>query len=292
MNINQYNIINDLNLKINILEGQYVNNPIGIILHVHGLGSHFQPVFGCLDEFKNRDNFFCKFNYKSVAFEFSGHGKSEGERCCFVKFDDLVNDLEYVVKEIEYKHNLPIFLFGESMGCAVIFKYCITKKNNIKGVIFMAPLCGIDDNLKPHWIIKNILLKLADYFPKLQLISASNDLSHAATLNKDYIKAKNENDYFYNGKHRLSTGRELIKISEWIDENAILFDKPILLFHGTKDYVTSTKITQKIFEKIKSTNKELYLLEGCYHILLLDNFKDSMIPEFVMVKVINWIQKV
>ena len=90
--------------KINIIEGNNIKVPKGIILHVHGVGSHFQFVYPNLDELTYRDNFFSKFGYKSYGFEFYGHGKSEGLACCINEFSDLVTDLVNVISHINYKY--------------------------------------------------------------------------------------------------------------------------------------------------------------------------------------------
>lgn len=107
--------------KINIIEGKHIDNIKGIIIHVHGIGSHFQYVYDSLDEFSERDLFFSEMNYKSFAFEFYGHGKSHGERCHINDFNDLVSDLVSVITYIKtiYK-DINFFLLAESMGCAVV----------------------------------------------------------------------------------------------------------------------------------------------------------------------------
>jgi alpha-beta hydrolase superfamily lysophospholipase len=282
---------NHIDLDINIIEGQNLKNIKAIIIHVHGVGSHFQPVYHSLDEFDERDNFFSRFGYKSFALEFHGHGKSQGLKCAINSFDDLVNDLDIIVKYVSKKYSYPIYLFGESMGCAVIFKYCITKMNNIRGVIFLSPLCGIDKNLKPNKVLKNILLGLSNIAPNLQLVSTTKNMAKKSTLNNEYLLAKNNNQYFYKDSHRLCTGRELLHVSEWIDENCHLFSKPILFFHGDKDSITDPEITKDVFNKISSTDKQLFMIKEGYHILLLDNYKDSIIPEYILTKTINWLDK-
>ena len=87
--------------KINIIEGTSNKNIKAIIIHIHGIGSHFQPLFECIDDFKYRDELFCKFNYKSFGLEFHGHGKSEGTKCSISNFDDLLDDLDTLVKFIK-----------------------------------------------------------------------------------------------------------------------------------------------------------------------------------------------
>ena len=280
---------NYLNLNINIIEGKDVINIKGIIINIHGIGSHFQPVYHSMDEFKERDNFFIKFGFKSFALEFHGHGKSQGIKCSINTFDDFVNDLDVIVKYVFNKYSYPIYLFGESMGCAVIFKYCITKINNITGVIFLSPLCDIDKKLKINKVLENILIGLSKIAPNLQIISTTKNMANKATLNNEYLIAKNNNNYFYKDNHRLCIGREILHVSKWIEENCHLFNKPILIFHGDKDTITDPQITKIVFDKISSYDKQLYIMKGGYHILLLDNYKDSMIPEYILTKTVKWL---
>ena len=67
MEIKQFYLKNNLNLNINILEGIPIENIKGIIVNIHGLGSHFQTVYDCIDDFTCKDSFFRKFNFKSFA---------------------------------------------------------------------------------------------------------------------------------------------------------------------------------------------------------------------------------
>ena len=41
----EFYLINKISNKINILEGKDINDINGIIIHIHGLGSHFQNLF-------------------------------------------------------------------------------------------------------------------------------------------------------------------------------------------------------------------------------------------------------
>jgi len=285
----EFYLVNRNNIKINILEGIHISNNHAIIIHVHGLGSHFQPVFESLDEFKNRDNFLSNFNYKSFALEFHGHGKSYGSRCSVNSIDDLVDDLDTLVKYLEILYNKPIFLFAESMGCAVALKYCITINNNIKGLIFIAPLFGIDQNLKPNFFITSILKLISYCFPEFPIMSSSKNLCLESTNNKCFIEAKEKNDFSYRGSYKLNTCRELLNISNWIEQNGYLLETPILIFHGLKDSITVPQLTEQIFNKMEHSNKELHLLEDGYHCLLIESKENPYLPGYILSKMVKWI---
>jgi alpha-beta hydrolase superfamily lysophospholipase len=278
--------------NINVIEGTHINNPTSVILHIHGIGAHFQFVYNSMDDFQSRDRFFSKFNIKSFGLEFEGHGLSDGLRCSINNIDNLVDNIDLVIKFIRKNYSQKIFLMCESMGCAIALKYTLTKNNNISGLIFYAPLIGISDKLKPNIIVRNILLILANIVPTLPLISTTKNMSEMATTNNDYLIAKEHNPYFYKGAHRLCTGKALINISEWINENGYNLETPILIFHGLSDCITDPSITENIFKTFKSQNKELYLLNGAYHCLLIKENNDPLLPELLINKTLDWIKKI
>ena len=108
-------------------------------------------------------------------------------------------------------------------------------------------------------------------------------------INQDYLKAKELCSFGYRGAHRLGTVRELLNISLWIPENIATFDVPILLFHGLYDKITTPTGSIKAFNAIKNTDKEIILLPNSEHNLLVENNPDDLTPNFVYVKMLNWI---
>jgi acylglycerol lipase len=283
--------IKSKNGKINIIEGKNIIDVYAVILHVHGIGSHFQYVFPNLDEFSERDNYLSKFNYKSIGFEFHGHGKSEGLQCYVNNFNDLLDDLNTVLYYINNIYlNKPIYIFAESMGAAVCLKYLINQKNNnIKGLILISPMCGIDDHLKPSPLMIKILLLASKIIPTWKLATTTKKMASENVINREYINARQQCSYSYKGSQRLSTVRELYFNSLWILDNAHNIDIPILIFHGLNDKITTPKGTQLVYEKMKSDDKELILLPQSEHCLLVPNNKDDLTPNFIIAKIIVWL---
>lgn len=288
--MNQY-LINSKNGKLNIIEGKLVLEPDAIILNVHGVGSHFQPVYCNLDEFFHRDRWFRKFNYKSIAFEFHGHGKSDGTRCMINDFNDLLIDLDTVITHINQKFvGKKIFICAESMGGAVAIKYLINKPNNkISGLILLSPLCGIDDHLKPNKLVLNLLYYISYIFPRFKLAFTTRKMGNETVINQDYIKAKELCPYGYKGAHRLGTVRELLNVSLWIPENINKLVVPLLLFHGLCDKITTPSGSLKAYDYIQNSDKEIILLPNTEHNLLVGNNPDDLTPNYVYAKITNWI---
>jgi len=288
--MNEY-FIKSKNGKINVIEGINIIDIKAIILHVHGIGSHFQFTFSNLDDFSEQDNYMSKFNYKSIGFEFHGHGKSDGLRGYVKDFNDLIDDLNTVILHINNNFiNKPIYLFAESMGAAVCLKHIIDHHNeSIKGLILISPMCGIDDHLKPSPLVTNILLQASNIIPTWKLATTTKKMASENVINKEYIDARESCHYSYKGSQRLSTVKELYLNCLWIPNNAHHIDIPILIFHGLNDKITTPNGTQIVYEQIKSNDKELILLPQSEHCLLVQNNNDDLTPNFIIVKSILWL---
>lgn len=282
--------------NINVLEGKDVENIKGIILNIHGVGSHFQFVYPTLDELSYRDNFFSKFGYKTFGLEFYGHGKSNGIRCLINNFDDLICDLVTVLVYIRNRYpETKIYTLAESMGGAVVLKYIIQNISNVlAGAIFISPMCGIDDHLKPNPVITKLLLLTSHVLPRLKLALTTRKMSSESAINDEYIIAKNLCSYSYNNAHRLGTVRELYKTSLWIPDNCHNISIPILMFHGFHDKITPISKTIEVFNKINQSapikEKGLVLLPNSEHCLLVPENVDDLTPNYIYVKILAWLE--
>jgi alpha-beta hydrolase superfamily lysophospholipase len=283
--------------NINVLEGNDIPNMKAIILYIHGVGSHFQYIYDCIDYIYYREKLFGKFGFKTFAFEFHSHGKSDGDTRCYIKnFDDMLDDLNNMIKYINNKYpETKIFLCGESMGGAVVIKYIIDRKlmceqYNISGVILLSPLCGIDEELKPSPIMTKILLTMSQLFPKLKMAITTKDLSKKSVYNSDFLKARKICKYNYQDSHRLATVRELYKITLWIPENAHKIDIPIIFFHGEQDTVTTPNGSIDIYNKINIQDKEIVIIDDADHSLLVPKNDSDMIPNFVLMNILKWLE--
>ena len=287
----EYTILNEKKIPLNIIEGDDIENPVAIIINIHGIGSHFQKVFESMDSTEFRENIFKENNMKMFALEFQGHGKSGGLRCSIDSFDDLVDDLLCLVKNVKDKfEELPIFFMAESMGGAVAIKYNIKYnfKYKIDGYILLSPMCGIDDSLKPNPILITTLISMSYVYPTLQALSTTSKIKDSCT-NKKYIKMKESCEYFYTDKMRLNTARECYNTSLWIENNGHLFNSPLFLIHGLDDTVTNPNISIDFWMKIKNHNKEIYLPKNTNHGLLIGIHENDQHPRLVWQKILDWI---
>jgi len=286
--VSEFKLISN-NKVINIITHS-INSPSCILIHIHGLCSNFQNDTYTMNDFKNRINFFSKINILSYALEFEGHGKSDGVNGYIYDFNVLIKNFESLYDYIHYKHpDLKIFVLAESMGAVVIMKSVITKEFNLSGIILLSPYFKVTEEIMPSEFRVKMAIKLSYKFPMMRVgNSKDNELGCS---NKKYNLLSTLNEYRYEGKLMLSTLREIYLNNLYVNENCDKVITPILAIHNKNDRVTCYKGTINFIDKIKSEDKEIFLLEDGNHTLLVPLNDDDYQPYVVMSKITNWINR-
>lgn len=287
--MNNFYIVNS-GKKINILTHK-LDKPKAILVHLHGLHSHFQHVYPCQNDIEYRISYFNKIKVKSFALEFTSHGKSDGLKGYIENFDSLLSDLDKLLQYINQLYtNLPIFILGLSMGGTVSIKYLISnhKIKNIKGVILISPMCGVKENKKPSIYFQNFANMLCYFIPTARIISSHIDNTDNIFLKK-YIKAEHQNKYSINTNIRLKTGIECYNALLWINSNKTKFDTSVLAIQSKEDKVTCHECTEDFISNCSSKDKEFVLLEKGNHNILIPLDDSDYSPDVILFKIINWI---
>lgn len=294
MKIIEFNILKK-NIKLNVLTHK-IDNPDYIVIHLHGFHSSFQKNIKLPDSFKSRLELLSKNNILSYGLEFSGHGKSEGRKAYINNFDDLLDDVDCLIKYIKLYHDindrkskhLPIYLLGESLGGAVAIKYSYLH-HNVSGIILLAPLCGFVNKINSCNII---LLKYLSYiYPGLD-ISKLNIKKADSTVNSEYNILSKENKYNFSSKLTLCSIRECYLFIKWIELNRYKFNIPLLVFHSKNDKITDFNLTKKFYDRAISSDKEFVELETLNHSLLIPSSDKDRTPTFILNKINCWIKDI
>ncbi|KAL6961001.1 acylglycerol lipase [Sarracenia purpurea var. burkii] len=259
--------------------------PKGVVCYCHGYG--------------DTCTFFCEgiarklvsSGYGVFAMDYPGFGLSEGLHGYIPSFDILVDDvIEHYskIREIPELCRIPRFLFGQSMGGAVVLKAHLKQPNAWNGAILVAPMCKIADDMVPPWILTQVLIGVAKFLPKQKLVP-QKDLAEMAfrDLNKRELAAYNV--IAYKHKPRLRTAVELLRTTKEIEHRLEEVSLPLLILHGEADMVTDPSVSKALYEKASSSDKKLNLYKDAYH-SLLDGEPDEMITQ-VFADIINWLDE-
>lgn len=208
--------------------------------------------------------------YSVYALDHPGFGLSEGLHCYIRRFDDLVdNVIEHYtrIKGRPEVRGLPHFLLGQSMGGAVALKVHLKEPQNWDGVILVAPMCKIAEDVKPPPAVLKVLTLLANLMPEAKLFP-TKDLAELAFRDLKKRKLADYNVISYSDQTRLKTAVELLKATSDIESQVEKVSSPLLVLHGAADKVTDPLVSRFLYEKAASKDKTLKLYEEAYHCIL------------------------
>ncbi|RAL50798.1 hypothetical protein DM860_015945 [Cuscuta australis] len=266
--------------------------PKAVICFCHGYGDT------CTFFFEGVARKLANAGYGVFAMDYPGFGLSEGLHGYVPDFDKLVDDvIEHYskIKENPELHGLPSFLYGESMGGAVALKVHLKQPDSWSGAILSAPMCKIDQDLVPPWLLTQVLIGVAKFLPKQKLVPLNN-LGDLAFREANKRKQAAYNIIAYRHKPRLRTALELLKTTKEIEESLekkwwsdLQVSLPLLILHGKKDLLTDPSVSEALYEKASSRDKKLNLYQESYH-CLLEGEPDEMIQK-VFEDMISWLDE-
>ncbi|KAL9389518.1 hypothetical protein Peur_018123 [Populus x canadensis] len=208
--------------------------------------------------------------YGVYALDHPGFGLSEGLHGYIPSFDELADNVIEQYTKIKGRpelRGLPCFLLGQSMGGAVALKVHLKEPRAWDGIILVAPMCRIAEDVQPPAPVLKALILLSKVMPKAKLLP-QKDL--AALCFRDLKKRKmaDYNVICYNDQMRLKTAVELLNATKDIEKQVEKVSSPLLILHGAADKVTDPLVSQFLYQKASSKDKTLKLYEGAYHSIL------------------------
>lgn len=260
-------------------EGHYfrtwaVDEPIGCIQIVHGLGEH-------CERYDHVARAFNEAGYSVYSMDLTGHGRSSGKRGDIDSFDTFKNSVVKLLETINEQHpNVPKILLGHSMGGLIASHTLIEHQAKYAGAILSAPAIQSPQE-PPAWqvaLIKGIA-KLFPSTPILQL-DASGVSRDSAVVEKymaDPLVSKEK-----------LTARFLLELTntmEFVKENASTLTLPLLIMHGSADVMTAPAGSELLNQNAASSSKTLKIYEGLFHEIFNEPEQDNVISD-----TLNWLK--
>lgn len=232
---------------------QPVENPRAVICLVHGMGEHAGRYSHVADYFKEH-------GMATISFDQRGHGKSGGKRGHTPSYDLLIDSVSQLIKTAAEKYpNVPLILYGHSMGGNLALNYSIRNGAGIKAVVASSPYLRLAF-VPPKWkvTLANIM---GSIMPGLQQATGLD----ASAISRDEAEVrKYVNDPLVHDKITISYYLGVENGGTWALEHAAELKVPALVFHGTGDKLTSHEATKEFAEN-SNGKAELKLWDGLYH---------------------------
>jgi len=267
----------DFNIRLSngqVLRG-FIKSPgenlRGVVVLIHGRGEHIQ-------RYKKWAEL---FNREKIAFagvDLPGHGLSDGKRGHIKNYKLTDEMIDILINECKMTFpDIPVFLYGHSMGGGIVLDYLVRMAPKLKGAIVTSPWLKLA--FKPKESMVKLATIMRNVFPSLILPAGlvEEHLSHDQKV-VDAFK----NDPLNHNKISLSLFQAAISTASNALKNASKLKTPLLLIHGSDDKICSPDGSREFASKTKLA--ELKIWEGGYHELHNELFKQE-----VFNYIINWI---
>ena len=196
------------------------------------------------------------------AADLRGHGRSAGSRAYITHFDDYLDDLGRFLDDVRaVEGDKAIFLFGHSMGGAIVTLYAITRKPVLAGIVLSAPALHADVSgvTKAGTRLVAAISPRAGVF-QLDLEKFSRDPA--------VVKACEDDPLVFQAGAPARTAKELLGAIDEIEAREEEIGAPLLVLHGSADEVTDPNGSKALVLRARSTDKRLVFYPGLVHDLL------------------------
>lgn len=251
-----------------------IDSAKGVICLVHGLGEH-------INRYEHVASFFNEKGYQFYGNDHYGHGQSGGARGHTPSYDGLLDEVDTLIDIAKNENpNLPIYLYGHSMGGNIALNYLFLRHPNIAGVIATASAIQLPN--PPSAALLAVGKLMRKIYPKfaqpngLELKYLSNDQS----VIDAYVA-----DELVHNKVSSELGLALIERGHWLVESNRKTNIPLLLMHGAEDGITSPEGTVEL-SKMTEGDVSLKIWKDMYH-----EIHNEIDKQAVLDYILNWIEK-
>ncbi|CAL9186805.1 caffeoylshikimate esterase-like [Musa acuminata AAA Group] len=227
--------------------------------------------------------------YAVFAMDYPGFGLSQGLHGYIPSFDGMVDQVieRYAaIRGTKEVRGLQHFLLGQSMGGAVALKVHLKQPEVWDGVLLVAPMCKIAEEVTPPGPILKALSLMSYVLPEAKLFPLKN-IGDLAFRDPEKRKVAEFNVISYADQMRLRTAVELTKATRDIESQLEKVCAPLLILHGAADKVTDPNVSKFLYAKASTKDKTLKLYAEGYH-SILEGEPDERISS-VINDIISWL---
>lgn len=202
-----------------------------------------------------------RHGYAVYTMDLRGHGRSAGDRVLIRSFDEYLDDVEVLLERVAARQpGKPVFLFGHSMGGAIVATLGITRSPKVQGLILSAPAILIAGGVFP--LLRRLAWLASAVWPTLRITRMG-----CRFISRDpaVVEAFRNDPLVFHGRFPVRTGAEILSAAKRIQTDAARLTLPLLIFHGTGDFVTDPQGSRLLAARARSDDKTLRLYEGFYH---------------------------
>jgi acylglycerol lipase len=230
------------------------SQPRAALLIVHGLAEY-------AGRYRDLAATLASRGISTFAYDQRGHGSRPGTRTHVDRFDDFVDDLNLEAASLARRSpELPLFVWGHSMGSIVTIGAVLTARHRWRGVITSSNSLEVfrrgPNPLNPVFRLGSRLLP----HTRIPLGLDSRKISTDETVQQAYA-----NDPLIPPTASLRLIVEFAAACERCREAAAELTLPWLVVHGEEDAIAPVQGSRVLFDALRSQDKQLVIYPGLRH---------------------------
>jgi acylglycerol lipase len=225
-----------------------------VVVLLHGLAEHSGRYPELVARLVARD-------IAVYALDHRGHGRSEGPRANFGRFDWLVADAARRIGTARAEQpDRPVVVLGHSMGGAIALATALAHPRLVGALALSAPALGADPDLpRAQLALARLLSAVA---PSVGMLNLPSDaLSRDPSVGRDYDR----DPLVFHGAVPARSLVELLAAMRRIGAAAPRLSAPVLVMHGTEDRLVPLRFTKPVVERLGSADRTIRQYAGLYH---------------------------
>ncbi len=244
--------------------------PKAIILLVHGMREH-------TGRYQHVAAYLTKHGYLIYSHDHQGHGKSQGVTGFFDDFIHPVEDVEQRYQQVRAIHpNLPIFVYGHSMGSLISLLFVLEHQSDLVGWISTGSPLHVRD-IAPD-ALYGFGRVLARFLPRMFLVPF---VPHGTSRDPEVVKTFAADPLVYKHPTRVGLAAQIISTGVEVRSRIPTLTLPILIMHGDADTVTPVEGSQYLYDHASSPDKCLKIYEGLYHEIHNEPEQDEVLADIL-----------
>ncbi|MEX0928542.1 MAG: lysophospholipase, partial [Balneolales bacterium] len=216
------------------------------------------------------------------AFDYQGHGRSEGVRGGVGSFSELTEDAAYFLQRVHSDHpDIPWLVMGHGLGSNIAVKLASVHSDIISGLILSAPAVNMD-RIIPR-VVQDVARNLASVYSSMPVMRL--DTRHISR-DPEVVNGYKKDPLVYHGCLRAGMSRCM---DEAASETLRVLNRitiPVWIGHGSKDSIHDPADSMIIINSIGSKDKTLKIFHNLYHEILNEPERIKVVTEIT-----HWIEK-
>ncbi|WP_257351547.1 alpha/beta hydrolase [Pseudalkalibacillus decolorationis] len=235
-----------------------------VVVIVHGAGEHH----GRYEWLKSQ---WVSNGFHVVMGDLPGQGTTRRKRGHIDSFNVYIEAIEsWVLKAQEF--NLPVILFGHSMGGLAVIRALTEKQLNVNALVLSSPCLGIIH--KPSITMSTISKLMNKVYPGL-LISADQGLSNGTR--SEEIRKRDAEDALLVKKVSVRWYRELVTAIKRAHQSTDQFPEiPVILVQAGNDLIVDKWKVREWFDNLPIMEKSFKEWPDLYHEVLNEPERDQV----------------